>query len=182
MSQRERLLRLTRIAFLDGLALSLLSLQFVVPPLLVVMLVIVPAVIALQIYHAPDGFTFLSLLVLVLAAYVLYGPVSAVWTAVYAVIGAAMGLARRAKAPYAARLLVEGPLCVAGIAAAAFTFAALAGMRWADLAAFLSPLPWLRQYFGPLFAAGVLAWGLISSAGSDAFLQRVLNQMYFLER
>ena len=153
MNERTRLMVLTRMALLNGVVLTLLSLQFVSPPAFFLLLWIAPAVFGIEASLTPLPLTLVSSLLIVVIAGGLFGLAIGVSAALFVLVGMVAGTTRRWRWIGIARVgasmlaLIGG---FSGFAAAAFWLANVnltsllatiqAGLGSTDLTTFLVTL------------------------------------------
>lgn len=178
MSEHARTLALTKVAFLNAVIFSLLSIQFALPPAFVVLLCIVPAIFALQAYHVPMKLVSLSGLLAIVASSVAFGIIVGVWTCIYFVAGTSLGVGRRYHMPFAFRLLTTTVAFILMLVVGTIAFAGLADVNMRDVNALISRSPLLtRVAILPILATGVVFLSLLASWGADRFLARLLSHL-----
>lgn len=138
--ERRQLLALTRLALLNGVALTLISAQFLSPPVFVIMLGAIPTIFAVGALLASPAAVALSGLAVVTLATLFFGPLIGAWMALYVIIGGTLGIARRWRWPAVWRVMAAAGAAAASLAALIATFLWFAGLRLSDLLA-LSPPP-----------------------------------------
>ena len=95
MKERTFLIVLTRMALLNGVVLTLLSLQFVSPPAFFLLLWIAPAVFGIEASLTPLPLTLLSCLLVVAIASGLFGLAMGISAALFVLVGTVAGTTRR---------------------------------------------------------------------------------------
>ena len=179
MNEREKVLNLNRIAFLDALILSFLGFQFVIPLAFILLLIIIPTIIALQFYHIPLNQAVLSGLVLIVLVFFLFGFSVALWELLYFVVGGAIGFSRRFRIHIIFRLLLATLLFGICMGMIVVSFGLLAQITWQDIMSemvnypLLFQLPWI-----PIFLMGLFVWAFLLSLGVENLFSRVLTQLY----
>ena len=180
MNDRAQILGLTQIAFLNALILSFLGVQFVIPFASIVLLLVIPVIFALQVYHVAIRVAFLSGLSVVVLSTILFGVVLGIWTLVYFVLGIALGWGRRNRLPSALRLFLVSLLFCVAIIAIMFAFGWMANITWVGITGTLAHYQLLNRLpLIPLIGLGLAGWALLNTLGADQILSRVLRQLYF---
>lgn len=179
MNDREIILTLNHIAFLDALIFSFLGIQFVFPPVFILLLVIIPTIIALQFYHMPVKYALLSEFLLIVLTMALFGISIALWELLYFGVGAAIGIGWRFHFHILLRLLVATVVFVICLAMIVISFGALAQVSWRDIISSMAQYPWLLQVpWIPITLVGFAVWAIFMSLGVENLLSRVLKQLY----
>jgi len=179
MNDRDRLLLLTRIAFLNAIILSFLAVQFVISPIYIVFLVLIPVTFGLQIYHASLGKAALSFILVITLAFLLFGIVVGYWALIYAIIGCGLGLARKYRLPYWLRLPMISTTYFLSITGILYTFGRFANISWDDLMAVISGyLPLEGVQIFSMLSIGLFFWSLLNTIGSEQLISRVLRSIY----
>lgn len=179
MNDREKILTLNRIAFLDALILSFLGIQFVIPLVFILLLVIIPTIIALQFYHIDFKYALLSGLVLIVFTFALFGISIALWEFLYFVVGGAIGLSRRVKIHILVRLLIATIVFVVSLIMVFLGLGILAQVSWQDIISSTTQYPLLVQFpWIPIFLLGLFFLAILLSLGVENLLSRVLKQLY----
>jgi hypothetical protein len=183
MNDREKVLTLNRIAFLDALIFSFLGIQFVIPLAFILLLIIIPTIIALQFYHMPIKHALLSGLLLLVLTFALFGISIALWELLYFVVGGAIGIGWRFHIHILLRLLLATIVFVISLLVIAFSFGALAQVSWQDIISLMARYPWALQVpWIPIILVGLSIWAMLLSLGVENLLSRVLKQLYIGRR
>lgn len=95
MHDTDRVLALTEAAMYCALAISLLSLQFVIPVLFVVMVWLIPVVFAVTAVRLPLRIAVTVCVLIVILSLGVFGPVTGAWAVFYAVFGMCSGWLHR---------------------------------------------------------------------------------------
>lgn len=182
MNDRTLILNLTQVAFLNALILSLLGIQFIFPFASVVLLIIVPVVFALQIYHRAIKISILSGLLVVLLSSILFGVIMGLWTLVYLILGIALGLGFQYRIPLGLRFGLVGSLFSVSLAIIILVLGWLAGINVLDITAMLSRYGLSNRVpLAVLIGIGLIGWAFMTALGSDRILSRVLSQIDWVE-
>lgn len=183
MNERNRILGFTRIAFMDAIVFSFLGIQFVVPPVFVVLLVIVPTIFALKVYYVTFRIVALSGLVSILLATALFGVPVGVSMCIYFVAGTMLGLAWRYRLGFVLRWLLTGFGFALALILALFAFLYLANIQFIDLASVLpGDVARISSFVGPLLACGFILYVLLLALGADRLLAQTLRQLEMVGR
>jgi hypothetical protein len=179
MNDREKVLTLNRIAFLDALILSFLGIQFVIPLAFILLLVIIPTITALQFYHIPLKHALLSGLLLIVFTFALFGISIALWEFLYFVVGGAIGIGRRFRMHILFRLLLATIAFVISLAMILLSFGILAQVSWQDIISSMAQYPFLMRFpWFPIFLLGLFFLAIFLSLGVENLFSRVLKQLY----
>jgi hypothetical protein len=179
MSDREQVLALSRIAFLDALILSFLAIQFVVPLMMIFLLFVIPTIIALQFYHLPFRYALISGILLCLLTLAFFGLPIALWELLYFIVGAAVGLGRRIHVHMAFRLLFATIAFAVTLFLITLVFGAFARVSWQNAMGLLERISWPFQLPWPwIILVGILVWATLLSLGVEGLLSRILKQLY----
>lgn len=183
MNAREKILILTRIAFLYALILAVLSVQLVIPFSAVLWLIIIPAIIGLAVYHTPSGIMFFSLLILVGLSFILFGIVVVTWMLIYSMPGILIGAAWRSHLmPFARRLFLLLAYWL-GVALALLIFSWMAQFSFQEIYNLLTSYPYqIRNIVYAVLAFGFVFWGIINTISLDTFFSRIIGQLYLIRR
>ena len=178
MNERDTVLALTRLAFLDAIILSLLSVQSVLPFVFLVMLWLAPIVFALEITLVPHRIAWVSGLVVPALALALLGLDIGLWASVYFVLGATLGMAWRLRLPWIARQIGLSVVFVLTVAAIFVIFGKLVRIDWKEISAVLEKINQIGVVpVLPAMIVGFVLWAIILSVAMDRLLQRVLRQI-----
>ena len=161
MNNRDQILALTRLAFLNAIFLAAMSVQFVIPPLFLIFLWLLPALFAIQAYYAPMRLVALSAFMVALLSFSLLGFTGGLWSLVYAWVGVALAVSWR-RGQWGRRILVTGLALFAALLAAIVIMAWLVQVTWLDavaIAARLSLMPPDRLL--PAAIVALFIWSLI---------------------
>lgn len=183
MKNREWLITHTRISFLIGLIVCLLSLQFVFPPLIVLFLVIIPAVVALTFASAPGGASVAAIGFVSVVSFGLFGIINGIWMLVYAATGLVLGWADRVglRQPFRSALMAFAFFFT--LAASALAFAFLAGIGFQQAVQAVSTVPPIIQtLIIPVFLLSLFTWSMLNALSADSFFNRVSRQLSFIHR
>lgn len=176
MTDPRQLTALARLAMLNALALALLSIQFLAPPAMVALIVVVPAIYALLARLLPPRLWALAGLTGLALALLLFGLDTGAWALGYLLLGLACGAGQRLGWPRGVRVLLTGLAAAAVLAGLLLLFGALAELDWVALAASaeriaagLLPAGLLPAGlpFVPLAAVALLIWALIIGLGVE---------------
>lgn len=180
MNDRDRILALTQIAFLNALILSFLGVQFVIPFASIVFLVVIPVIFALQVYHVAIRVTFLSGMTVIMLSSILFGIVLGFWTLVYFVLGLALGWGCRKRMPTVIRVFLVSLLFCISLIVLIIAFGWMADITWTEISVAVSRYELLNQFpLIPLMVLGLVGWAFLNTFGADRILSRVLQQLYF---
>lgn len=180
MKDRDQILGLTQVAFLNALILSFLGVQFIIPFTSIVLLVVIPVIFALQVYHVAIRVAFLSSLTVVILSSILFGVVLGFWTLVYFVLGMALGWGFRKRLPFGLRLFLVGLLFCISLILLMVAFGWMADITWTEILMAVSRYELFNQVpLIPLMGLGLVGWAFINTFGADRILGRVLHQLYF---
>jgi hypothetical protein len=178
MSTRSYFLGLTRLAFLDAMALILMSLQFIVPPMIVVNIIVVPAIYALQVYYISIRAWLLSGFGLLLITSAGFGLDSGTWTAVFLLMGFIYGIGSKLHIPKVIRVLVAVAVFALFIIGIFELLRKFASISWDEIMQLAYAIPeFLRTPLLWSFIVGLLVWGLISCTAANGFFGRVIKQL-----
>jgi hypothetical protein len=179
MNNRDQILGLTRVAFLNALILSFLGIQFVFPFASIFLLVVIPVIFALQVYHVSIRLAFLSNFTLVLFSSILFGIVLGIWTIVYFVLGMVLGWSFRNQIKFILRISLVSLLFCISLITLMFAFGWIANITWEEISEVIGKYELLNQYpLIPFMVLGLMVWGFLNSLGADRILSRVLKQIY----
>jgi hypothetical protein len=179
VNDRDQILGLTRVAFLNALILSFLGIQFVIPFASIFLLVVIPVIFALQVYRVEIRVVFLSSLTVIIFSSILFGIVLGIWTLVYFVLGIALGWSCRKQIHLGLRLSLVSFLFCISLIILVLTFGWIAEISWADITGVIGRYELLNQYpLIPLMGLGLVVWGFLNALGADRILSRVLKQIY----
>jgi hypothetical protein len=178
MRERLAVVSLTRLAFLNALALSFLSLQYVFPASFLVSLWVIPVVFALEIILCGPRDFLLSAVLMAGLGFIFFGLPTGCWTIVYLAIGGVIGLLYRHKIPWFFRILLgilAYGLALTGIVA---IFLILLGLTTVDISALaeqISPaLSWQLASGIALFVSAIVLVSMI-----DYSVDRVCKHLSF---
>ena len=174
MMERKLLQSLTQLAIMNGIALSLIGLQSIIPFSFVLFIVLISLVFAVQAYYASGASVLLSGIAFVSGTFLMFGVVPGCWACVYVVFGIGCGALRKARIPYPLRLLGCSITSALLLGLLLWVFAGLAGYQLESL----QELPYPVPHF--VVAAGVVAALLVATA-TDLLLSRVLQHLQCLE-
>jgi hypothetical protein len=179
VTERDWILALTRVAFLDAVVFSFLSIQFVMPPTFVILLWVVPTVFALQAYHVPLRLTGSSGVLVVLMSSVVFGIAIGIWTWIYFMAGCVLGVGRRYHLPLVLRLLTTAMTFATCLFASVIVFGWLANISWQEISAALVLLPAPDQIpILPCMIVGLALWSMLLSLGTESSLARILRHLH----
>jgi hypothetical protein len=155
---------------LNALALTLLSIQFIAPPAMVALIVVVPALYALQVRLLPASLWPLAGLTGLLLALLLFGPDTAIWALVYMLLGLVCGVGQRLSWPRVGLILLTGLACTLALAGLVLLFGALVRLDWnalrTGLAQIAAPLG-VELPLLPLAAGALSLWALLIAVGVE---------------
>jgi hypothetical protein len=181
VNYRDKILGLTQIAFLNALILSFLGVQFVIPFASIVLLIVIPVIFALQVYHVAIRLVFLSGLTVVILSSILFGVVLGIWNLVYFALGIALGWSCRKRIPIGLRLFMVSLLFCISLIVLIVAFGWMADINWADITIAITRYKPLNQLpLIPVMGIGLLGWAFLNTFGADRILSRVLKQLYFV--
>ena len=177
MNERMRVASLTRMAFLNAIIISFLSMQFVMPAAFVLLLALVPVIFALAFAEVSAVTATLSSFALILISSLLFGLDVGLWTLVYGLVGLVLGMSWRLHLPWGLRLAGTSLAFATGLAAAVALFAWISRVSWQDVGNLLSRVD-IRGFVPllPAAAVGLTAWSVAMAATADRILGRVLRQ------
>lgn len=180
MSEQERLTVYTQMALLNAIVLSLLGIQLIFSPAVLLLLWIVSTIFAIQAALMPLRLTLLSGALVILLALLLFGLDTCASATVYVSAGAVAGTLRRWKQPAALRILLTAVAMAALIAGLLAFLAWLLGLSTGNLLA--QAQPYLRQFGGITTLAligglGLVGLALILAAAIDALTGNILSQL-----
>lgn len=180
MSEQERLTVYTQMALLNAIVLSLLGIQLIFSPAVLLLLWIVSTIFAIQAALMPLRLTLLSGALVILLALLLFGLDTCASATVYVSAGAVAGTLRRWKQPAALRILLTAVAMAALIAGLLAFLAWLLGLSTGNLLAQAQPS--LRQFGGITTLAligglGLVGLALILAAAIDALTGNILSQL-----
>ena len=179
MNDRVQILRLTQIAFLNALILSFLGIQFVIPFASIALLLVIPVIFALQVYHVPIKIAFISGLAIVILSFVLYGVILCIWSLTYFVLGITLGWSYRNRIPFGYRLFLVSLVFYVSILGIMIIFGRMANITWEYISDTIKNQQLLQQVpLIPIMGIGLMGWAILNSFGTDRILYRVLHQLY----
>lgn len=178
MNEREVIVSLTRVAFLDAIILSLLSVQSVMPFVFLMLLWLIPLVFALEIYLVPIRVVWISALVVSVLALALLGVSIGFWAVVYVTLGITLGTCRRFRLPWFVRSISLGLACAVAMAVVFLIFGKLSQTSWQEVVVILEDVDRISYVpIIPALTAGFLLWVIMLSVSMDWFFWRLLRQM-----
>jgi hypothetical protein len=133
MNQRPFILSLTRIAFLNALALSFLSIQYVLIFSFLISIWIIPVIFALEIILTETKYFALSVVFMLVCSIVIFGISTGCWVMVYFFIGGIIGELYRKKFHKVIRVLLGMIVYAVSIVGLVTTFTTLVGVKVSDL-------------------------------------------------
>lgn len=95
IDERQQILALTQIAFLNAVFLSAMSVQFFIPFMFLLFLWILPAIFALQIQLSPARLVITSIIIMLFFCLAIFGFSIVLWSLIYAWIGVALAISWR---------------------------------------------------------------------------------------
>jgi hypothetical protein len=178
MNQVQTLISLTRVAFLNAIVLSLLGIQFLIPPSFIVMLLLVPMVYLLQMYTSSFRHVFLSCVLMLALTLSLYGVGIFAWTAFYSLVGVTSGLAIKMGFVKPLRVIIIAIAYITSFALFIAGLSRLIGLEWQEIAMKYDKLTLgIDISFTSMFVVGIVFWGIALSLCIDWLVQRVLRQI-----
>lgn len=178
MKERNQILALTQAAFLSAVAFTFLGFQFIMPPVFIILLWIVPTVFALQAYYVPWRLNGLAGILVIALASAVFGIIHGVWIGLYFLTGSVVGIGWR----YRWRLWLRLPLVSVVFCLSLFTviaaFGYVAGISWQDIAnEFMLLVKFDQRILYSFMGVGLVCWSLLLAFGSDRFLAQVLRHL-----
>jgi hypothetical protein len=183
LSERERILSLTTVAFLDAIILSLLGIQFVIPVSFVALLVLIPVIYGLQVYRIPLGLSLSSGLTLIIIGTGFFGIAVGTWMGLYVVVGLVVGLGRRSLSSKAGRILISTAAFTLGLSGIGLLFTLWAKLDFTEVMSVLERVPLLPPVFIlSFFGFTIVTWSFIMSLGVESILSKIISQLYLNEK
>lgn len=178
MNERAQIAVLVKIAFLNAIILSFLSVQFVMPAMFLLFLAFLPVVFALMFYYAPARMAILGTLALTIIASVLFTPYTGLWTLLYGLVGTVLGLAWRLGFPWPLRLagtILTFAISLGGIIA---LFMRVTQIGWQELRGVVEQVGIPGQFpLTSVIAVGLVTWAAALGIVANWTLGRVLGQL-----
>lgn len=159
-AEKRRLTALTLVAALDAIMLTLISAQFVAPPVFIALLCVVPVIFSLQVLWAPLWVALESGALVTLVALALYGPVIGVWVAAYVITGLISGLGRKLRLPAPLRVVALTVTLVA------LVVGSLEALLWLGGISLAQTLALIQQWVGPLLRGDGSSFALILASAA----------------
>ena len=178
MNPEHTLLSLTRVAFLNAMVLSLLGIQFLIPPSFMVMLLLVPMIFSLQMYISSFRHVFLSCVFLLVLTLSLYGIGIFSWTIFYSLVGIAGGFTMKKGFSKALRVFMIAFAYITSFALFVMGLGALIGLKWDEIMVEYHVITQRTNLnFMIILSLGIIIWGLILSFCVDWLVLRILKQV-----
>jgi hypothetical protein len=179
MNERRYLTLLTQIALFDAVVLFLISLQFVSPPLFVILLWLASVVFAVEACITPLPLTLLSSALMLTVTIAAFGPLVGIWSLVYIATGLVAGLLRRWRWPLLVRLPLAGIAFCGSIVGVFALYFWLSGLSFALVVRQfdLSQLTRLAMQFAAVLAAMVAIFALVVASTVDALTGRIVTRL-----
>ena len=128
-STRDWLISLSRLSMLNAIALTLLGIQFLLPPAMIALIVLVPAIFALETRLVSIHLLPISGLLAIILSLLFFGLDMGIWTLVYFVLGFTCGIAQRIPLRRVVRVLLNGIACAVLVGGTVFLFASIAQLN-----------------------------------------------------
>lgn len=182
-TRQNDILHLIRASYLDAIVLAFLGIQFVIPVAYFLLLPIVPAMIALQVFLVSTSVVLVSAGILIGLSFFILGVDVGLWTVVYVITGCALGMVWRSGSSWIIRALVTTAAAAASLLGVIIALSCLTNIGLAEIAQLAQGLAIfegrpLASLFGvSLLLIGFLIWGV-----SDQLVSRVLDQLGDLQK
>lgn len=178
MNDEKRLLSLTRIAFLNAIILSLLSIQFLVPPTFIILLLLIPVIFTLQTYISHLWHIILSFAVILLISLSVYGIGIFSWTIFYGLVGILSGIILKMNLVRVGRVIITATLYVVSFLVLVIGFGRLVKINWNEIIVKYDTIMSGASFnFVTTLAIGFFIWGVILSVLADLLVVRILKQV-----
>lgn len=179
MSHQTWLTALARLSMLNAIALSLLGIQFLMPLAMIALIVILPAIFALQARLLPAKLWPLAGFSTLILALLFFGLDLGAWVLVYLILGMTCGLAQRIGWRRPVRVLLAGLVCAILLASVVLLFAWLVRLDWTAIASYLASLGSLTNRLPlPMFGlVGLLVWAMATGLGVDLLAASVFTRL-----
>lgn len=133
MNQRSIIISLTRIAFLNALVLSFLSIQYILIFSFLISIWVIPVIFALENILTETKYFALSAVFMTICSFIIFGISTGCWVIVYFFLGGIIGGLYRKKVHKSIRVLLGMITYAVSIVGIVITFMALVGVNASDL-------------------------------------------------
>jgi hypothetical protein len=176
--KKNEILYMTRVAYLDAIALAFLGIQFVIPVAYILLLPIIPAIVALQVCLVSVPMALVSTSILIGLSFFVLGIDVGLWALVYVLTGCALGIVWRFGSSWFTRAIVTTTTAAASLLGVIF---ALSWITKISLAEFENAAQSLSIYRGLpldlLFGVSIILIGFVIWLASDRLVSKVLIQL-----